>query len=87
MGVTVQSQIEKAVIVSSDNRTIYVKKVEVGIPVRKVTSGSNSITNLNGVDVSSRIHGSWLMYDSSQQLFVAQTEVNSSNNKINGGNY
>ena len=87
MAVEVTSKVEKVVVVSSTGQTNFVKKVEIGQPVRTVTSGSSNITNLGGVDVSGRTHGSFLMFDSSQQLFTAQTEISSANNKINGGNF
>ena len=87
MAVEVTSRVEKVVVVSSTGQTNFVKKVEVGQPVRTVSSGSSSITNLGGVTVSGRTHGSFLMFDSDQQLFTAQTEINSANNKINGGNF
>ena len=87
MAVEVTSKVEKVVVVYSTGQTNFVKKVEVGQPVRTVSSGSSSITNLGGVNVSGRTHGSFLMFDSDQQLFIAQTEINSANNKINGGNF
>ena len=87
MAVEVTSKVEKVVVVSSTGQTNFVKKVEVGQPVRTVSSGSSSITNLGGVNVSGRTHGSFLMFDSDQQLFIAQTEINRANNKINGGNF
>ena len=87
MAVEVTSRVEKVVVGSSTGQTNFVKKVEVGQPVRTVSSGSSSITNLGGVNVVGRKHGSFLMFDSDQQLFTAQTEINSANNKINGGNF
>ena len=87
MAVEVTSKVEKVVVVSSTGQTNFVKKVEIGQPVRTVSAGSASITNLGGVNVSGRIHGSILMFDSSQQLFTAQTDISSANNKINGGNF
>ena len=87
MAVEVTSKVEKVVVVSSTGQTNFVKKVEVGQPVRTVSSGSSSITNLGGVNVVGRKHGSFLMFDSDQQLFTAQTEISSANNKINGGNF
>jgi len=87
MAVEVTSRVEKVVVVSSTGQTNFVKKVEVGQPVRTVSSGSSSITNLGGVNVVGRKHGSFLMFDSDQQLFTAQTEISSANNKINGGNF
>ena len=87
MAVEIESKVEKVVVVTSTDKTNFVKKVEIGQPVRTVSAGSSSITNLSGVNVVGRVHGSFLMFDSDQQLFTAQTEINSSNNKINGGNF
>jgi len=87
MAVEVESQVEKVVVVTSTGKSNFVKKVEIGQPVRTVSAGASSITNLGGVNVVGRTHGSILMFDSDQQLFTAQTEINSVNNKINGGNF
>ena len=87
MAVEIESKVEKVVVVTSTDKTNFVKKVEIGQPVRTVSAGSSSITNLGGVNVVGRTHGSILMFDSDQQLFIAQTEINSDNNKINGGNF
>jgi len=87
MAVSVSSQVEKVVVVTSTGQTNFVKKVEIGQPVKVVSSGSSSINNLGGVDVSGKIDGAFLMFDSSQQLFTAQTNISNANNKINGGNF
>jgi|TARA_B100001094_G_scaffold254644_1_gene253437 hypothetical protein len=87
MTVEVASKVEKVVVVTSTDQTNFVKKVQIGAPIKTVSAGSSSITNLGGVDVSGRTHGSFLMFDSSQQLFTAQTEISAANNKINGGNF
>ena len=87
MAVEIESKVEKVVVVTSTDKTNFVKKVEIGQPVRTVSAGASSITNLGGVNVVGRTHGSILMFDSDQQLFTAQTEISSANNKINGGNF
>tara|TARA_Y100000992_G_C21240025_1_gene480237 strand:+ start:796 stop:1059 length:264 start_codon:yes stop_codon:yes gene_type:complete len=87
MAVEIESKVEKVVVVTSTDKTNFVKRVEIGQPIRTVSSGSSSITNLGGVNVVGRVHGSLLMFDSDQQLFTAQTEISSANNKINGGNF
>ena len=87
MAVEIESKVEKVVVVTSTDKTNFVKKVEIGQPVRTVSAGASSITNLGGVNVVGRTHGSFLMFDSDQQLFTAQTEISSANNKINGGNF
>ena len=87
MAVEIESKVEKVVVVTSTDKTNFVKKVEIGQPVRTVSSGSSSITNLGGVNVVGRVHGSFLMFDSDQLLFTAQTAISIANNKINGGNF
>ena len=87
MAVEIESKVEKVVVVTSTDKTNFVKKVEIGQPVRTVSAGASRITNLGGVNVVGRTHGSILMFDSDQQLFTAQTEISSANNKINGGNF
>ena len=73
MAVEIESKVEKVVVVTSTDKTNFVKKVEIGQPVRTVSAGASSITNLGGVNVVGRTHGSILMFDSDQQLFTAQT--------------
>ena len=50
MAVEIESQVEKVVVVTSTGRSNFVKKVEIGQPVRTVSAGSSSITNLGGVN-------------------------------------
>ena len=44
-------------------QTTQVKKVVIGRPVRTVTSGAFSITNLAGVDLTGVTDGSLLVYN------------------------
>ena len=87
MAVSVQSKVEKAVVVTSTGATSFVTKVEVGPPTKTVTSGERTINNLNGVSTTGAVNGAFLMFDSAQNLWTAQTDISSSNTKINGGNF
>ena len=50
---------------------IYIKKIVVGTPIKRVTSGAFNIENLSGVDVSAtESDGSILAYKSSTSKFV-----------------
>ena len=50
---------------------IYIKKIVVGTPIKRVTSGAFSIENLSGVDVSAtESDGSILAWKSSASKFV-----------------
>ncbi len=52
---------------------IVVKKVKVGIPIKRVTSGAFAITNLGGVSTTGMQGGSLLIRDQGQQKFVVGT--------------
>ena len=73
MAVSVQSKVEKAVVVTSTGATSFVTKVEVGPPTKTVTSGERTINNLNGVSTTGAVNGAFLMFDSAQNLWTAQT--------------
>lgn len=74
--------IKKVAVVGS---TTQVKKVIVGTPVKRVTSGEFSINNLDGVDTSGATNGSLLIYSSAQSKFLASKDLEEQN--INGGSY
>lgn len=84
MAITVGTSvaIKKVVAVGS---TTQVKKVVVGTPVKRVTSGAFSISNLAGVDTTGAIQGSILMYNTAQSKFIASNDLTDQN--INGGSY
>lgn len=73
---------KKVVVVGS---TTQVKKVVVGTPVKRVTSGSFDINNLNGVDTTGATNGSLLIFSSAQQKWLASKDLEEQN--INGGSY
>lgn len=84
MAITVGTGItlKKVVAVGS---TTQVKKVVVGTPVRRVTSGEFSINNIGGVDTSGATNGSLLIYSSAASKWVASKDLEEQN--INGGSY
>ena len=64
-----------------------VKKVVVGRPVRRVTSGAFSITNLAGVDLTGVTDGSMFVYNGTTAKFESKVELDNTNTNINGGNF
>lgn len=65
--------------------TTQVKKVVVGTPVRRVTSGAFNINNLGGVDTTGAVNGSVLVYNGSTTSWTATLDLEEQN--INGGSY
>lgn len=65
--------------------TTQVKKVVVGVPVKKVTSGVFSINTINGVDTTGALNGAILSYDASQSKWTAKNTLEEQD--INGGQY
>lgn len=84
MAITVGTGItaKKVIVVGS---TTQVKKVVVGTPVKRVTSGAFSIDNLAGVDTTGAENGSLLIYSSAVSKWVASKDLQEQN--INGGSY
>lgn len=68
-------------------KAVYVKKVIVGNPVRKVVSGTFNINNLAGVDTSGATDGALLVYNGSSENFEATKNLDNENTNINGGNF
>lgn len=81
---TVVSGIKQSTIVSSDQTTI-VKSVTVGRPVRRVIGSTASIDGLQDVDVTNKVNGSVLVYNSSTAKWTATQDLENQN--INGGSY
>ena len=73
----------KQVVVTGSVTTV--KKVIVGTPVRKVTSGSFNINNLVGIDVSNAENGDMLIYNGDRSTWVSTKDLDEQN--INGGSY
>lgn len=84
MAITVGTGItaKKVIVVGS---TTQVKKVVVGTPVKRVTSGAFSIDNLGGVDTTDTANGSLLIYSSATSKWMASKDLQEQN--INGGSY
>jgi len=68
-------------------QTTQVKKVVIGRPVRNVTAGAFSITNLGGVDLTGVTDGSLLVYNGTTSKFESKVDVDNTNTNINGGNF
>ena len=72
------------ITVTPGNTTI-VKKIIVGTPVRRVSEAALDLNNLAGVDTSSRVNGSVLVYNSTSTLW--ESTLNLEQQNINGGSY
>lgn len=73
---------KKVVVVGSMTQ---VKQVVVGTPVKRVTSGAFSISNLDGINTTNKVNGSVLVYNSTTGDFEAT--LNLELQIINGGQY
>lgn len=84
MAITVGTGItaKKVIVVGS---TTQVKKVVVGTPVRRVTSGAFTIDTIAGVDTSGATNGSLLIYSTATSKWMASKNLEEQN--INGGSY
>ena len=71
--------------VAAAGSNTQVKKVVVGTPVRRVTSGAFSLNNLGGVDITGAVNGSVLVYNGTSANFEAKLDLEEQN--INGGSY
>lgn len=76
--------ITKVKKVTSDNTTI-VKKVTVGTPVRRVSSGAFDIDHIGGIVTTGAETGSVLVYDGTSDQWVAQKTLTDTN--ITGGQF
>ena len=83
MVTTVVTNLKQSVVVGSDQQTI-VKQIVVGRPVRRVASGS-SLAGLADIDVTGKVNGSVLVYNSTTQKWTATLDLENQN--INGGSY
>lgn len=81
--VTGSSQVKT--VVSGSNT--QVKKVQVGTPVRRVTSGAFTITSLGGVDLSNLDNGALLVYSSTSGNFESTNNIDNPDTNFNGGNF
>jgi hypothetical protein len=76
--------ITKVKKVTSDNTTI-VKKVTVGTPVRRVSSGAFDIDAIGGIVTQGAETGSVLVYDGDTDQWVARKTLTDTN--ITGGQF
>lgn len=74
----------KAKKVITDNNLI-VKKVVVGTPVRRVSSGAFNVDNIGGIVTAGAETGSVLVYDGETDRWVAQKTLENTN--ITGGQF
>lgn len=75
-------------IVTGNNTTV--KKVTVGTPVRiirRLAASDVNINNLAGVDTSTKVDGSVLVYDASSGLWKNKEDLDNNNIQFNGGNF
>lgn len=84
MAITVGTGItaKKVVVVGS---TTQVKKVVVGTPVKRVTSGAFNVNNITGIDTTGATNGSLLIYSTATSKWMASKDLEEQN--INGGSY
>lgn len=75
-----------AIRVVTGNNTL-IKKVTVGTPIRRVTAGGFTISNLGGVDVTGVSDGAMLVYNDGTENFEATTNIDNANTNLNGGNF
>jgi hypothetical protein len=76
-----------AIRVSVSGRNTIVKKVTVGVPIRKVSSSGGFIKTLGDVDLTNLSDGALLVYNGSTENFDAKTNINNTNTDLNGGNF
>lgn len=70
--------------VTAGNTTI-VKRIVVGRPVRRIVEDTGNINQLKGIDTTSKVNGSVLVYNASNDLWEATLDLEEQN--INGGSY
>lgn len=84
MAITVTSNKTLIQRVVPDQTTI-VKTIKVGTPIRRVNAAGASIETLSDVDITGKINGSLLIYNSSTSKWTASIDLESQN--INGGSF
>ena len=72
--------------VQSGANTI-VKKVIVGTPIKRVTSGAFTISTLGGVDLSTLENGALLVYSATSGKFESTKNIDNEDTNFNGGNF
>lgn len=84
MAITVGTGItaKKVVVVGSITQ---VKRVVVGTPVKRVTSGGLNVNTITGIDTTGATDGSLLIYSTATSTWMASKDLQEQN--INGGSY
>jgi hypothetical protein len=77
--------INKRIVVSA-GQTTQVKKVLVGTPVRRVSSGAIKFGGLEGIDMTNVENGDMLVYKASTNKWTSTKNIEEGQN-INGGSY
>lgn len=75
--------VDRSIVVASNNT--IVKQVTIGRPVRRVIGSTSSVDGLQDVDVTNKVNGSVLVYNSSTGKWTATQDLENQN--INGGHY
>ena len=65
--------------------TTLIKQIVIGTPVRRVYPVTDNINDLEGVDTSTKVNGSVLVYNASSDTWEATLDLQAQN--INGGSY
>jgi hypothetical protein len=65
--------------------TTQIKKIVVGTPVKRVTSGAFNVNNIAGIDTTGATTGSLLIYSTATSTWVASKNLEEQT--INGGSY
>ena len=75
----------------ASNTVTIVKKVTVGTPIKSVSAGAFSITNIAGVNLTGVKSGSMMVYDASanagQGEFLVDSDMSNIYTEINGGTF
>ena len=73
------------------NTLTIVKKVTVGTPIKNVSSGAFSVSNLSGVNLTGAVLGSMLIYNPAGNSgfgeFFADSDLSSVYVEVNGGTF
>lgn len=76
--------VNRNLTITAGNTTI-VKKISVGRPVRAVVPATSNINTLVGVDTTSKVNGSVLVYNTTTGNFEATLDLEKQN--VNGGSF
>ena len=74
-----------AVPVQVGGSTTKVRKIVIGTPVKRVSSGAFVVNNIGGIDTSNAVEGAVLVYDAASGDFVAKKQLTDTD--FDGGQY